>query len=129
MVDFSARLRDNARLLTLLSHYAQAGSVDRTAWQDRLMQMDGAEPKELTALHGELIAFDWIEQNTGPVSVRPDGTLAACYRVTQNGLREFRRTSGLEAVEEQPEVAEKPQPKFPRKKKEKPEIHVAVASE
>lgn len=93
------------------------------------MQMDGAEPKDLTALHGELIAFDWIEQNTGHVSVRPDGALAVCYRVTQNGLREFRRICGLEAVEEQPEVVEKPQSKFPRRKKEKPEAHAAVASE
>jgi hypothetical protein len=29
------------------------------------MQMDGVETKQLSALHGELIAFDWIEQNTG----------------------------------------------------------------
>jgi hypothetical protein len=129
MFDFSVRVRDNPRLLTLLSHYARAGAADRTAWQDRLMELDGAEPREVTALHGELIAFDWIEQNTGHVSLRPDGALAACYRVTQHGLREFRRISGVEAVEEQPEVTEKPQSKFPRKKKEKLEAIVAVASE
>ncbi|MBN9519359.1 hypothetical protein J0H58_12690 [bacterium] len=126
MFDFSVRLRDNARLLTLLSHYAQAGAADRAAWQDRLMEMDGVEPRELTALHGELIAFDWIEQNTGHVIVRPGSALAACYRVTQHGMREFRRISGLEPVEDQPEVAEKPQPKFPRKKKEKPEVPATV---
>ena len=124
MFDFSARLRDDARLLTLLAHYAHAGSVDRTAWQDRLMAMDGVEPKELTALHGELIAFDWIEQNAGHVSVRPDGGLGACYRVTPHGMREFRRISGSEAAEELPEEGEKPRPKFPRKK-EKPEAHAA----
>lgn len=123
------RLRESARLLSLLSHYARAGSGDRAAWQDRLMAMDGVEPRELTALHGELIAFDWVEQDTGHVGLRPDGALAACYRVTQNGLREFRRVSGLEAVEEQAESAERPPPRFPRKKQEKPEARVAVPSE
>ena len=82
MFDFSVRLRENAHLLALLSHYAQAGAEDRTAWQDRLMRVDGVEPQQLTTLHGELIAFDWVEQNTGDARWSPDGALAACYRVT-----------------------------------------------
>ncbi|MBM4012974.1 MAG: hypothetical protein FJ286_16685 [Planctomycetes bacterium] len=128
LLDFPRRLKENAHLLALLSHYAQLGSEDRTVWQDRLMQMEGIEAKQLTVLHGELIAFDWIEQNTGHAVGRPDGTLSGCYRVTQNGLREYRRIQGIEAVEE-PETSEKSPPRIPRKKKEKNEAKVVAASE
>ena len=128
MFDFSVRLRENAHLLALLSHYARLGSEDRTAWRDRLMQMDEVESSQLTVLHGELIAFDGIEQNTGHAVLLPDGTLSACYRVTQNGLREFRRLHGIEAAAEQPEPAEKPQPRS-RKKKEQTASSIVAPSE
>ncbi len=126
MFDLSVRLRENAHLLSLLSHYARLGSEDRTAWQDRLMRMDGVGTDQLTTLHGELIAFDGIEQNTGHAVLLPDGTLSACYRVTQQGLRAFRRLNGVEAADEQPEPTEKPQQRFPRKKK--PAVSEAVAA-
>lgn len=118
MFDFSVRLRENAHLLSLLSHSARPGAEDRTAWRDRLVQMDGVAPEQLTALHGERIALDGIEQNTGDARWSPDGALAACYRVTPHGLREFRRLHGIEAVEEHAEPAENAPPRFPRKKKE-----------
>ena len=59
MFDDSLRLRENPQLLALLSHYAQQGTEDRATWRDRLMHMEGVEAKELSALHGELIAFDF----------------------------------------------------------------------
>ena len=77
--------------------------------------MEGVEPKQLSALHGELIVFNWIEQNTGQAIMLTDGRLSACYRITLNGLREFRRFHGVEIVEERAEAPEKP--RFPRKKK------------
>ena len=120
MFDLPARLRANAHLLTLLSHYARLGSEDRAAWRDRVMRMDGVAADQLTALHGELIAFDGIEQNTGHAALLPDGTVSACYRVTPAGLKEFRRLHGVEAVEEPPEGVEKPQPRHLRKKRERP---------
>src|SRR5882762_5510676 len=117
MFDFSARQREDAHLLALLSHYARLGSEDRGAWRDRLMQMDGVEPSHLTVLHGELIASDAIEQNTGQARWSPDGTLSDCYRISPGGLRDFRRVHGLGAADEHPEPTEKPPPRFPRKKK------------
>lgn len=81
LFDFSGRLRENANLLALLGHYARLAAADRSTWQDRVMKLDVADPWEVTALHGELIAFDWVERNAGHVRVRPDGTLAECYRV------------------------------------------------
>jgi len=130
MSDLSVRLRDNPHLLSLLSQYARLGSEDRTAWRDRVMRMDGVAPEHLTALHGELIAFDGIEQNTGHAVLGPDGALSACYRITQNGLREFRRLHGVEVADEPPaEPTDRPQSRFPRKKKERPASEAVAASE
>ena len=129
MFDFSVRLREDAHLLALLSHYARPGSEDRTAWRDRLMQMDGIGPEQLTVLHGELIAFDAIEQNTGHAVLSPDGALSACYRVTPTGLREFRRLHGHDAVDEHPEPAENRPPRFPRRQKDRAASPAGVASE
>lgn len=127
MFDETERLRDNPHLLFLLSHYAQQGTKDRATWRNRLMQMEGVEPKQLSALHGELIAFEWIEQNTGQASDMKDGVIANCYRITLNGLREYGRFHGVQIMEKAPETR-----KFPRKKKQKSdssEAPVVVASE
>jgi hypothetical protein len=118
MFDDSLRLRENPHLLLLLEHYAQQGTEDPATWRDRLMQLEGVEPKQMSALHGELIAFEWIEQNTGQA-------LSACYRITLNGLREFRRIHGVEMEEE--ETPEKSQPRFARKKKQKSDSSEAAA--
>jgi hypothetical protein len=129
MFDLPTRLRENPHLLSLLSHYAGLGSEDRTTWRDRVMRLDGVTADQLTALHGELLALDAIEQNTGHAVLLADGTLSACYRVTQQGLKEFRRLSGVEAADEQPEAVEKPQPRYSRRKKEQPAAEAAPASE
>lgn len=92
MSDEVQRLRTNGELFRLLTHYAKAGVTDREAWQDRLMQMAGVAPRDLVALHGELIAFDWIAQNTGITPVGKPGVVAQCYRITAAGLRALRRT-------------------------------------
>lgn len=127
MFDDSLRLQENPDLLALFSHYAQMGSEDRDTWRDRLMQMDGVEPRELSALHGSLIACDWIEQNTGQALVLQDGTLSACYRITLNGLRQYRRLHGVEVEDERSETPEKLQPRFPRTRKPKSEASAAPA--
>jgi hypothetical protein len=131
MFDESQRLQENLHLLFLLSHYAQQGAEDRATWRDRLMQMDGVEPKQLSALHGELIAFDWIEQNSGQASAL-NGVISSCYRVTLHGLRKYGRLQGVEINEKSPEAQEQKVPRFPRKKKQKSdslEAPVVAASE
>ena len=92
------------------------------------MQMEGVEAKQLSALHGELIAFDWIEQNTGQASPLTDGILANCYRITLHGLREFGRLQGVEVNEKPPEAQEQKAPRFLRKKKQKSDSPEAVAA-
>ena len=83
-LDLLAEARD---LLRLLAHYAQYGEADREAWQDRLMELEGLSAKDLTRLHGELMAQGWIEQNTGVTPFVRPGVVAGCYRITAAGLR------------------------------------------
>jgi hypothetical protein len=85
------RLRDSAGLFALLTHYAELAGPDRQAWQDRQMQQDGQEPRELTRLHGELLAYGWLEQNSGNVPVVRKEEAPACYRVTTAGLRALKQ--------------------------------------
>jgi hypothetical protein len=87
MFDELDRLHECAALAALLDHYAQAGAADREAWQDRRMQLDRVEARELIKLHGELLAQGWLEQNTGMTPVLKPGVAAACYRITAAGLR------------------------------------------
>jgi hypothetical protein len=92
MFDDLDRLRGNARLLRLLDHYAQPALTNPEAWQDRLMSLDGAEPGPMVKLHGELLAFGWIEQNSGYTFNQP-GVVAACYRITNAGLKALKKIS------------------------------------
>jgi hypothetical protein len=91
MFDELERLCGDGHLLTLLAHYAEAGSADRAAWQDRVMALEGVAAKELVRLHGELIAYGWVEQNTGLTPVLKLGIAAACYRITSSGLRALKQ--------------------------------------
>ena len=79
MLDNLERLRNNPQLLRLFSRYAKLGEHNPEAWQVRLAQLESDGPVDLVKLHGELIAFDFIEQNTGqsPCS----------YRLTRAGLK------------------------------------------
>ena len=80
------------------------------------MQMDGLEAKNISKLHGELIAFSWVEQNTGHVP--------GCYRITLNGQRAIRLINGEEISEELSKAQEKP--KFLRKKRQEPSLAISA---
>jgi hypothetical protein len=83
MDDVIDRLRDSDLLRGLLAHYAAA--ADPTAWQDRLMQMDYVPSQGLVALHGELLAHQLLEQNTGFVGKVIPGAVPGCYRASRAG--------------------------------------------
>lgn len=113
------RLRHSQDLLDLLSRYADLGKEDRSIWQPRLKLTDGLDPSEMSKLHGELLAFEWIELNTGHVPTS--------YRITTSGIRAIRQLQGVEDPAEIPEPQEKSARKFPRKKREK--VVMASAAE
>jgi hypothetical protein len=79
MSDELQTLTASEPLLNLLTHYAERAAPDRQAWHDRLMRLDRCEPRDLAKLHGRLLAFGWLEQNTG--------VLPACYRATRAGIK------------------------------------------
>ena len=51
------------------------------------MSLDGADCSALSRLHGELIAWDWIELNASNFGTSNAGGVAGCYRVTNAALR------------------------------------------
>lgn len=77
MLDDLDSLRNNPNLLQLLTHYADLGQENREVWQARLRAMDGLEARDISKLHGALIACSWVDQNTGHTP--------CCYRITSRG--------------------------------------------
>lgn len=96
MFDELDRLRDSAAMFGLLEHYATLAGPDRQVWQDRRMRHDDCSPRDLTRLHGELLAYGWLEQNTGLTPVLRRDEAPACYRVTTAGLRALKQVKAGE---------------------------------
>jgi hypothetical protein len=92
MIDEIARLEKDRELRQLLGHYVNAGAADREMWLDRRMELAGADAKELARLHGDLLAFGWVEQNTGAVAAGSlPGRCPQSYRTTTAGRRALQR--------------------------------------
>jgi hypothetical protein len=87
LFDEMDRLAEVRPLYELLVHYASLGADNREAWQDRLTELEGLDARQLVRLHGELLAYGWIEQNTGLTPVLRHGFAPLCYRVTAPGLK------------------------------------------
>ena len=118
MLDDLDRLRTSEPLLQLLTHYGQLAEPQCDVWHDRLMSLEGVEPRELTKLHGLLIAMDWVELKCGQMVKLVPGVVPACYRVTGSGLRALRKVKTPELEAE--EAVEVPvEPMAPRRKREK----------
>jgi hypothetical protein len=88
MFDEIDRLRQDDALHRLLCHYTEAGAADRDGWQDRLMELPAVERPHLVKLHGELLAFGWIEMNVGMAAL---AGRAAWPNATERRLRDFGR--------------------------------------
>lgn len=91
MFDELDRLAEDGNLFALLAHYARAGAADPEAWQDRLMAMPGVPPEDLVKLHGELLAYEWMEPNPAGVPAPRPGAVPQCYRATAAGRRALER--------------------------------------
>ncbi|MFZ9792714.1 MAG: hypothetical protein ACO3GX_09980 [Gemmataceae bacterium] len=79
---------------SLLMRYYRPSSEERSAWQARVMELEGATSNEITKMHGELIAQGWIEQNLETILGRDGGSfLQSSYRITPSGVR---TTKGLQ---------------------------------
>jgi hypothetical protein len=116
MLDDLQRLRETPRLVELLAHYAALAEQDRTIWQKRLSSMDGVDAKELSRLHGELLAFEWLEVNSSRTSPAAGGVSPGIYRITSQGIRDLGQVQGVERLDE-PEPPREPKRSFKRKRK------------
>jgi hypothetical protein len=105
MFDELELLRESPELQRLLGHYSEAAATDSEAWQDRLADLDGVESAELVRLHGLLLAFGWLAQNTGHTAPGRPGEVAACYRVTPDGGRALRRAGSAPTPGDETEAA------------------------
>lgn len=94
------QIKKDSPLFTLLRNYAEPGMLDREMWQDRVMDLNGLTGRDLSRLHGELIALNWIEQNTGNTPAVRANSAIGCYRVTTLGLRVYRKIEKAEEADE-----------------------------
>ena len=93
MFDELGRLATDQKLQEVLAHYAAHGEENRDLWLPRLRLTEGIDDRGLARLYGSLIAYGWVEQNTGGPG--------CSYRITTAGLRALRRVrSGLELEED-----------------------------
>jgi hypothetical protein len=98
------RLRDEEPLRLLLAHYVDLGADDREAWQDRLMELEGLQPPALVRLHGQLIAYGWLEMNVGAPPAWRSGVVPQCYRATAAGRRAHKTMNAGAEERDEPEA-------------------------
>jgi hypothetical protein len=104
MFDELERLCNGPELQLLLARYAE-GAADRETWQDRLMHIEGLDARGGVKLHGELLAYGWVEQNTGNTPVLRSGEAPCSYRITSAGLRALRQARSDGTAEDDGEAS------------------------
>src|ERR1700722_2918830 len=82
------RLRESVNLSGLLLHYGRLSETDRAAWHPRQNDCEGLDPRDLTKLHGELIACGWVE--IAIARSTEAGRKSGGYRITVEGRRALR---------------------------------------
>jgi hypothetical protein len=60
-------------------------------------ELEGVPAPALARLHGELIAFGWLEMNLGAPPVMRSGVVPQCYRATAAGRRALREVKAGES--------------------------------
>ena len=96
MLENLDRLRNNPQLLQLFNYCARPGKANLEAWHARSAHLQCDGKIDLVKLHGELIAFDFIEQNTGQLPCR--------YRLNRGGLKAIREIES--SSDDEPRTAE-----------------------
>jgi hypothetical protein len=96
MIEDMEHLSTGCSQYGLLCRYRDAAAGDRQAWLDRVQELGGVTGRDLVRLHGELLAYGWLEQNTGATPAGTGGGAPACYRVTPAGMRALRQARDAE---------------------------------
>lgn len=81
----------SAPLRGLLARYRDVGEASPDVpWHDRVMELAGIGPEELSKLHGILLAKGWLETRVDREALATPGRLRACYRATREGIAALR---------------------------------------
>lgn len=99
MLDALAVLRANDHLRRLLLEYRLLREYEpETLWHDRIMALADLAPKELSRLHGLLLANGWLDIRVMPEAFEQPGRIAQCYRITREGLLALRQSDDWQAM-------------------------------
>lgn len=81
----------SAPLRGLLARYRDLGEASPDVpWHDRVMELAGIGPDELSKLHGILLAKGWLDTRVDREALATPGRLRACYRATREGIAALR---------------------------------------
>jgi hypothetical protein len=77
----------------LLSIYRRMKEkVPADEWYDRLTEMPGVEPTDLSRHYGLLLANGWLDVRIAKESLRSGGGVKQAYQITRDGLKALQRT-------------------------------------
>jgi hypothetical protein len=77
-------------LLTLYRRMKERVQPD--GWYDRLTELPGVEPTELSRHYGLLLANGWLDVRIAKESLTASGGVKQAYQITKDGLRALQRT-------------------------------------
>jgi hypothetical protein len=80
----------SAGLAELLAHYGRLAEIDRDVWHPRLNELAGSGSRELSQMHGELIAYGWIDLAVYRYGGETGSQRTGGYRITPDGRRALR---------------------------------------
>jgi hypothetical protein len=78
---------------TLLGAYHGSAPQPAATWSPRLFEIDGIEPTQLSALHGRLIAFGYLDVDV------TDAAIGVRYQVTTAGRHVLAQPSSASSTE------------------------------
>ncbi|HVJ82648.1 MAG TPA: hypothetical protein VNC50_16385 [Planctomycetia bacterium] len=62
------------------------------AWHDRRAELPHVDAAALSRLHGDLMAFGWIDVRIAPDALETPGEIRSAYQITREGIRALRQT-------------------------------------
>lgn len=78
------------QILTLYRRMKEKVPTDD--WHDRLTELPGVEPKELSRHYGLLLANGWLDVRIAKESLTSGAGVKQAYQITRDGLRALERT-------------------------------------
>jgi hypothetical protein len=86
-------LLEDAPLRDLLAWYGDLHAArPDAAWHDRRAELPHVDAAGLSRLHGDLIAFGWIDIRISPEALATPGEIRSACQITREGIRALKQT-------------------------------------